>query len=444
MDPVATPRRIFRLHVALVDIDPPIWRELEVAAELTLFDLHNVLQHAFGWEGLHLWCFDIAGISYAEEEYDGLEHSDRALASLIPGPGTRFSYRYDFGDGWVHEVVVRSDETKVGRDAACLSGARAGPPENCGGPPGYARLVKALADSSHPDHAVLENWCGPFDPEAFDRTAVDASLGEVFDDPDSRLNEQVDELLELLGEKHLAEGVREEVLADGPNLVPALIEILADPDFHDEYGPGGGWAPIHAVTLLVDLGASEAIDTMLDVLEDTGWMNIIHDRIVLDLPRLGAAVVEPALARLMDADSDNRGALLAILARTGVRDDRIYRHLVANLDDDPDLAAADLADYGDPAALPLILERFDAVVPAPKTGRLLIELADAVEVLGGRLTEAQQNKLELGCSLHRARFLPPPPVRRNKIGRNEPCHCGSGKKYKHCHLKADKPRATLH
>ncbi len=24
-----------------------------------------------------------------------------------------------------------------------------------------------------------------------------------------------------------------------------------------------------------------------------------------------------------------------------------------------------------------------------------------------------------------------------KIGRNDPCHCGSGKKYKACHLEAD-------
>lgn len=24
-----------------------------------------------------------------------------------------------------------------------------------------------------------------------------------------------------------------------------------------------------------------------------------------------------------------------------------------------------------------------------------------------------------------------------KLGRNEPCHCGSGKKYKNCHLKSE-------
>ncbi|MFW5695968.1 MAG: SEC-C metal-binding domain-containing protein [Alkalispirochaeta sp.] len=25
-----------------------------------------------------------------------------------------------------------------------------------------------------------------------------------------------------------------------------------------------------------------------------------------------------------------------------------------------------------------------------------------------------------------------------KLGRNEPCHCGSGKKYKHCHYEEDR------
>jgi SEC-C motif len=28
-----------------------------------------------------------------------------------------------------------------------------------------------------------------------------------------------------------------------------------------------------------------------------------------------------------------------------------------------------------------------------------------------------------------------------EIGRNDPCHCGSGKKYKQCHLAADEAKA---
>lgn len=30
-----------------------------------------------------------------------------------------------------------------------------------------------------------------------------------------------------------------------------------------------------------------------------------------------------------------------------------------------------------------------------------------------------------------------PPDDARRLGRNEPCWCGSGKKYKHCHLERD-------
>jgi len=36
----------------------------------------------------------------------------------------------------------------------------------------------------------------------------------------------------------------------------------------------------------------------------------------------------------------------------------------------------------------------------------------------------------------------PEPVRAQiKLGRNDPCWCGSGKKYKNCHLKDDQAKA---
>jgi hypothetical protein len=46
--------------------------------------------------------------------------------------------------------------------------------------------------------------------------------------------------------------------------------------------------------------------------------------------------------------------------------------------------------------------------------------------------------------------LPPPDVvqeqqklpPRRKPGRNDPCWCGSGKKYKHCHMRADRRRRS--
>jgi|GEM_PF-1429793 len=32
---------------------------------------------------------------------------------------------------------------------------------------------------------------------------------------------------------------------------------------------------------------------------------------------------------------------------------------------------------------------------------------------------------------------------RPNLGRNDPCWCGSGRKYKHCHMAADARRGTL-
>lgn len=31
----------------------------------------------------------------------------------------------------------------------------------------------------------------------------------------------------------------------------------------------------------------------------------------------------------------------------------------------------------------------------------------------------------------------------NKVGRNKPCWCGSGKKYKYCHLNRDQERGLV-
>nr|WP_264164259.1 plasmid pRiA4b ORF-3 family protein [Burkholderia seminalis] len=53
-------------------------------------------------------------------------------------PGSRFLYRYDFGDGWDHAIVVEKAETGESDPwgaAKVIDGARACLPEDVGGPP---------------------------------------------------------------------------------------------------------------------------------------------------------------------------------------------------------------------------------------------------------------------------------------------------------------------
>ncbi len=62
----------------------------------------------------------------------------------------------------------------------CVDGARACPPEDCGGPGGYEHLLEVLADPADPadpERAELLEWVGgDFDPDAFDPAATNALL----------------------------------------------------------------------------------------------------------------------------------------------------------------------------------------------------------------------------------------------------------------------------
>jgi len=84
---------------------------------------------------------------------------------------SRLVYEYDFGDGWTHDNLV---EKVLPPDPGvayprCIAGARACPPEDCGGVWGYADLLDALADPNHELHEEKKEWLGEdFDPEAFD------------------------------------------------------------------------------------------------------------------------------------------------------------------------------------------------------------------------------------------------------------------------------------
>jgi hypothetical protein len=172
------------LKVTLRGVKPGVWRRLRVAGTLTLRDLHHVLQVSMGWTDSHLHEFDIDGSRYGlpdpEEDFGEpcLDERKYAVGAFFH-EGSRAEYHYDFGDSWRHLLVVERVvplPTK-GAKAECLAGARACPPEDCGGPYGYGDLLDALADPGNERHAEMREWVGPhFDAEAFDLETVNKQL----------------------------------------------------------------------------------------------------------------------------------------------------------------------------------------------------------------------------------------------------------------------------
>jgi hypothetical protein len=177
--------QIYQLKVTLNDAPVAIWRVVQVPGNVTLRQLHEILQLAMGWQNAHLHEFRIDGMGYGEPsaEFDLEVNDDRRfrLSSVAPGAGARFTYLYDFGDGWEHDVIVEkviSPESRL-RYPLCVAGAGACPPEDVGGPWGYDEFLAAIRDPSHEQHDELLEWAGgPFDPERFDVRATNEGFDQ--------------------------------------------------------------------------------------------------------------------------------------------------------------------------------------------------------------------------------------------------------------------------
>jgi hypothetical protein len=190
---MATGQQVYQFKLVLVGVEPPIWRRIQAPETYSFWDLHVALQDAMGWLDYHLHVFRMAGPDEGMVQQIGIPN-DEDEEPTLPGwevpitrhflrPGTVVQYEYDFGDGWEHELTL---EAILPRQAGqkypvCVDGARACPPEDCGGVYGYENLLTVIQDPTHEEHESMLEWLGGrFDPDRFDPKRV------KFDDPARR------------------------------------------------------------------------------------------------------------------------------------------------------------------------------------------------------------------------------------------------------------------
>ena len=184
------------LKIALKNIRPAIAREILVPSDIRLDRLHDVIQLAMGWEDCHLHEFSngVRGLGELRFGPRGAEmdmgfgppmrdESKATLLDLAPAKGDKFTYSYDFGDDWLHTIMVKAIGELRPADVplpVCLKAAGACPPEDCGGPHGYVRFLEVLDDPKHPEYNDLRNWIGgDWDSEHYDIVWVNQSLAKL-------------------------------------------------------------------------------------------------------------------------------------------------------------------------------------------------------------------------------------------------------------------------
>ena len=175
--------RYYEFEVGLQEIQPRIWRRFVIRTTSTFAQLHKAIQDSFGWQECHLWEFrlptfqgrPIAGLP-GGEEYDRTTPDARQVKLNTYFTGKLVvewcEYLYDFGDDWTHEVklvAVRSEKESFNR--RLMAGERSAPPEDCGGTPGYERMVYYVEtgeDLNDEDPDELAAWLDGWRPDRFD------------------------------------------------------------------------------------------------------------------------------------------------------------------------------------------------------------------------------------------------------------------------------------
>jgi hypothetical protein len=251
----------------------------------------------------------------------------------------------------------------------------------------------------------------------------------------------------------------------GPEGVTALIAMVTDPA---EYEPAEddeaeltGWAPYIAIEILGEMHPLTALEPLLSLL---AWDD--YDYLSSTLPdalaRFGRPAFEPVTAVLADR---RRSVWMRIRALSTLERmveqapelrDEIVARLTAQLDtDEPDTQALD-ALHGFLVAGLVNLKAHEsapAIVRAFEEDRVDLMIIGGGEVLDALdVPDDLADRLEaLDTSPWLVPPLPPPPAQPGwrgpwdrgiqqpyvretpKVGRNDPCPCGSGKKYKKCH-----------
>lgn len=178
------------LRIELQDVVPLVWRRVLVPNQWTLATLHHYLQWVMGWTDSHphefavgaavvapvWWIQEVKGSADTGDYRDERRVSVAAIVAELGARGN-FEYRYDMGDGWQHRIVIESlPPTWLSDDLplpACTAGENACPPEDVGGPHGYAQFLEILGDRDHKQHDDMVRWIGGvFEPNGFDLNRI--------------------------------------------------------------------------------------------------------------------------------------------------------------------------------------------------------------------------------------------------------------------------------
>lgn len=186
-----TPKECVNMEIIQLDVfieksEPRIYRVLQVEKETTLFELHHIIQIAFGWGNYSAFEFDYNDFIFGESENIANDNGEVildarkiTLDSVFVDTRNVLRYTYDFRARWIHYVVFKRFLPKEDfkEYPYCISGRYSSPPGDSGGIIGYNNMVQILRDKKHPEYIETKKCVDiNFEPNYFYKAKVNKKL----------------------------------------------------------------------------------------------------------------------------------------------------------------------------------------------------------------------------------------------------------------------------
>jgi len=285
----------------------------------------------------------------------------------------------------------------------------------------------------------------------------------------SDYTEPVSQLLTLGDEFDQSEWRDYSVLGLTTDHIPDLVRMALDEDLWVDTESNEIWAGIHAWRALGQLRAADAVKPLATLFDDLD--GDINEWVSEDLPEVFGLIGPDAVPPLCDyIEEPGHGQWACVAASNSLvkiaerypvtraevtniiskklehfaeQERQLNACLVANLVHDLNAVetapiierafaadAVDLSFMGDWEAVQIELGLLEARL-TPEPDYFAIEMPEFAETRD-RIRALMDQRIP------QAQSAPLPP--RKKPGRNDPCWCGSGKKYKQCHMREDREK----
>lgn len=446
--------KAYILKLTFEGIVPEVWRKVVIPAGATFNRLHETIQNVTNFKShigvYHYFSFPLEDVIITNSE-DMIQQKEVAgkqvkqptrikIDKYLEEDG-QLLYQYDFADDWKIKIVLEEivEDYYFGYPTI-LDGAGMAPPEGVGGPEAYMEFLKVIHDSTHPEYREKRAWAETMGYNPLDLDAINQNLKTVkFKKTEW---EHIDhENYLILSDKYRGSEVAR--IEDIPNRELLLKYIISCTNLY-------GVVPFYKIVKIYNLQNRPSVSkrNLYAIISDSHYASVLKEKNIivengrfihetlksynllepLEQVAIGKPYYIPEKEELLRYEDETYYEKTKYQLQLANLIERDFKGQVsAQKEIDNLVGKLQIVNVNFNFVVKNFMERFvfEYRSQINEYTKLIMEIANTTRLWENRgftpkelfeLSKPRQSKVLVG----------------GKVGRNEPCPCGSGKKYKKC------------